>query len=383
MKKVLLSGSLILALCLSIYACGKDKGTAKEKEAAAGRQAVASTDPVLPVKDEKLKQVAYLKVNSGRITNISKFKFELSPAKLKTNDAQRFFDIAIVFESAKILPAKSKKLRGETGADLGDYVLAYKEWSSSAGFSPSAKALNPDDLYNSGGVKTTTGDAGRYSLTMNNELKQDILDVKATGATVLMCIMPDHENAGWKSFATQEAAHKFAVQLNESINLYQYDGIDIDEEWASYSGTTYNESMLRVLYELKKLWKAEDSRHPGKVLITSKALWIDSADFQASVMVDGSKYVLSGLLNYGWEMGYQSAPSSRLGMYEKAGMTKDRLGLGVDFADKLNTMKSGLAAAKYVKDKSYRFMMYFDVKGTDLANYSAISNLFYNRKLIY
>nr|WP_199157757.1 glycosyl hydrolase family 18 protein [Pedobacter sp. ASV2] len=382
MKKQLLSGSLLLALSLSFYACKKNEEPTTEKGHLNNRDGLAAVNPILILKDDKVKHVAYAKVNSGRITDIGKFKLELTKAEQKTNTAQNFFDIAIVFESAKILPAKSAKLRGETGTDLGDYVLAYKEWSSSSSFSPSAKALSSGDLYNSGAVKTTTGDAGRYSLTMNNELKKDILDLKATGITVLMDIIPDHENAGWKSFDTQDKASKFAKQINESIKLYQYDGIDIDEEWAKYTGATYKESILRVLYELKKLWKTEDYLHPGKVLITSKALFSDSEDFSASIKVDKQKYILSDLLDYGWEMTYQSSfYAYRLSDYETAGMTKARLGLGIDFSDGLNDEQSGTETAKYVKDNAYKFVMYYDVKGADLSRYSAISNLFYKRNL--
>ncbi|MET3878093.1 hypothetical protein [Chitinophaga sp. OAE865] len=177
----------------------------------------------LKVKDSTYQQVGYMKVNTARITDIDKFRFELSAEESKRYVPERFFDIAIVFESAKILPAKSPKLRGETNPGAGDYVLAYKEWAASKAFSPSAASINRADLYTSDGKQIDdpmqrNNDPGRYSLSMNEELKSDILALKKTGRMVLMDIMPDHEDAGWESFNTQEQAKKFALQINDAIN---------------------------------------------------------------------------------------------------------------------------------------------------------------------
>ena len=339
----------------------------------------------LIVKDSSYQHVGYVKVNAGRITEINKFQFELSNEESKKYLPEQFFDIAIVFESAKILPAKSPKLRGETNPDAGDYVLAYKEWEASKLFSPSAAAIRRSDLYTSDGKQIDDpaqrhNDPGRYSLTMNDELKLDISALKKAGKIVLMDIMPDHEDAGWNSFNTQQQAKKFALQVNEAINKYGWDGIDIDEEYAQYRKGPNFGSITRVLFELKNIWKEEDYRHPGKRLIIAKALFTDYDDFAKPVNMDGKDVMMADLLTYGWEMSYGGDPGYRLTDYlNQFGMQKYQLGLGIDF--NINSTETGVATAQYVKDNKLKFVMYYDVRVSDSSKYQAVSNVFYSRRL--
>lgn len=380
----------ILILMLSVVSCSKEDDVKTVGHENIPEISEKETDTVpeekteLKVRDDYFKQVGYAKINSARITDMTKFRMSITGEEVENHIPQRFFDIVIVFESAKILPANSPKLRGETKEGAADYVLAYKEWKASEEFSPSAAALNRADLYTSDGRHIDDpdqkhNDPGRYSLEMHEELKQDILDLKATGTTVLMDIMPDHEDAGWLSFKTREQARKFAMQINEAINEYQWDGIDIDEEYAEY-GTSHEGAMTRVLYELRKIWESEDGRHPGKKLIIAKALWADYADFSTEITAGGKKVKLADMLDDGWEMSYGGSPDYRLNSYLNFGMTKEQLGLGVDFVW-VNDVSNALKTANYVKDNEFRYMMYYDVRHEDLEKYQEISKIFYERDL--
>lgn len=370
-----------LSICVIAFGAGLMQSCKSENDVKIGTE----TKTTLKVKDSAYQHVGYVKVNSARITEIDKFQFELSAEESKRYLPERFFDIAIVFESAKILPAKSPKLRGETNPDAGDYVLAYKEWEASKAISPSAASIKRADLYTSDGKQIDdptqrNNDPGRYSLTMNEELRLDIQALKKAGRIVLMDIMPDHEDAGWESFNTEEQAKNFASQINDAINKYGWDGIDIDEEYAKYGNGSYVGSISRVLYELKKMWEREDSKHPGKKLIMAKALFADFTDFSTPVNIDGKEVRLANLLTYGWEMSYGASPSYRLSNYlDRFGMQKYQLGLGIDF--NLNSTEAGVATAKYVKDNNLKFVMYYDVKMGDSSKYQAVSNVFYTRKL--
>lgn len=204
----------------------------------------------------------------------------------------------------------------------------------------------------------------------------DIAALQNLGITVLLSVQGFGNNpAGWSNFNDATAAQNFANYIANLVQLYGFDGVDIDDEYSG--GTSYDSSLAMVTYYMRQAM-------PGKII--SKALYEDGSYFSASWTPPGggSEVSLAQNLTYGWEMSYwvQNCPglTSLLQDYVGYGMSKNRLAGGA------STSSTSDAAAKTltqcVKNNSYGGMMIFNVTDSSQIFLSEISNVLYGQNTV-
>lgn len=154
-----------------------------------------------------------------------------------------------------------------------------------------------------------------------NQNIQDILDSGAVkklqdqGIAVLMTIIGGHHAGGWSNFSTPAEAKTFVQYIQTNVvDKYGLDGIDIDDEYSSPDLQIPN-SLVTVTSIMQELM-------PTKLV--TKALFADQQYFDATY----NGKTLGQTLDYGWEMSYGGAPSSRLPFYVGKGMAKNKCSLG-------------------------------------------------------
>ncbi len=141
-----------------------------------------------------------------------------------------------------------------------------------------------------------------------------IKQLQDKGITVLLSVLGNHDAAGWSNFSDESTARNFAQQLQEVVDEYGLDGVDINDEYSSPD--------KRILESLVMLTSIMQELMPGKII--SKALWRDLQYFASN----WHGKTLSNTLTYGWEMSYGVAPEYRLPSYVNKGMVRNSLTLG-------------------------------------------------------
>jgi len=144
------------------------------------------------------------------------------------------------------------------------------------------------------------------SPTIANETLPIIKQLQDKGIIVLLTILGNHDAAGWSNFSDEATATNFAQQLQEVVNTYGLDGIDIDDEYSNPDDQIPN-SLVMVTSIMQQLM-------PGSII--SKALFADLQYF--STTYNGK--TLANTLTYGWEMSYGGNPEYRLPPYVNVGM---------------------------------------------------------------
>lgn len=178
--------------------------------------------------------------------------------------------------------------------------------------------------------------------------EQSVAPLQAKGIAVLLTFLNNWDAAGWSNFdpdspAGQADAWNFALQLQQVVETYGFDGIDIDDEYADPDKSIPG-SLAMVTSMIKQLM-------PDKIL--SKALWADSEYFGPTYKGVG----LAQTLTCGWQMSYDGTPQYDLPPYVEAGMAKDALAYG--FQAGHGPADPGPAVA-WLKSNGYMGVMVYD-----------------------
>lgn len=172
------------------------------------------------------------------------------------------------------------------------------------------------------------------------------------GIKVLLTLLGNHQNAGWACMTDERGIQSFANEVVSTVNKYNLDGIDIDDEYSTCRSN--NTSLIRITQAIKA-----NPRFKGKII--SKALFSDINDFSATYK--GHK--LAEFLDYGWEMSYGAGNFEyRLQPYLNYGMNKNKLSLGVN----VNQDKdSGARTAAYLMEHQYPGLMIYNLGNNSYA----------------
>ncbi len=161
--------------------------------------------------------------------------------------------------------------------------------------------------------------SGSALLVGNNPIVTEMFplieELQEKGIAVLLTVLGNHDAAGWSNFSDETSADNFAAQLQETVQQYKLDGIDIDDEYSN-PDKQLPASLIMVTSCMQK-------RMSGKII--SKALFSDLQYFPPN---SWNSITLADTLTYGWEMSYGGSPAMRLPPYANTGMAKNTLSLG-------------------------------------------------------
>lgn len=206
-----------------------------------------------------------------------------------------------------------------------------------------------------------------------NNIETYVKPLQQKGIKVLLDILGNHQGAGLANFPNREAARDFALQIANTVYTYGLDGIDLDDEYAGYgnngTGQPNDGSFVMFLQELKKAM-------PDK-LITFYNIGpvINKQNFE------GDK--AGNYINYAWNpyYGAYNIPSV-------PPLDKTKLSPSAIWIKNSNTQSTSVTTLSNLATKSkndgYGVFMWYDLKGTNSADYlSAGSNILYgeNTKL--
>ena len=104
---------------------------------------------------------------------------------------------------------------------------------------------------------------GAAYLHLNDRVAETLQDaetqlrpLRERGTKVLLSILGNHQGAGMANFPSREAAAAFAEELADTVDKYDLDGIDFDDEWSKYgengTGQPNDSSFVYLVDELRK-----------------------------------------------------------------------------------------------------------------------------------
>jgi hypothetical protein len=105
-------------------------------------------------------------------------------------------------------------------------------------------------------------DRGAAYLHLNDRVTETLQDAETQirplqerGTKVLLSVLGNHQGAGIANFPSREAAAAFAEELAETVDKYDLDGIDFDDEWSRYgengTGQPNDSSFVYLVDELR------------------------------------------------------------------------------------------------------------------------------------
>ncbi|WP_241330141.1 endo-beta-N-acetylglucosaminidase H [Chryseobacterium arthrosphaerae] len=205
-----------------------------------------------------------------------------------------------------------------------------------------------------------------------NDVNTYVKPLQQKGIKVLLDILGNHQGAGISNFPNREAAKDFALQVAHTVYTYGLDGVDLDDEYAGYgnngTGQPNNSSFVMLLQELK-------AAMPDK-LVTF--YYYGPATTRQSYNGDQA----GNYIDYSWNAMYgtYNAPSV-------PPLAKTKLSAAATWIQNSNsgsTSASTLSSlATSTKNDGYGVFMWYDLGGTNVANYlSTGSNILYNENTL-
>lgn len=205
-----------------------------------------------------------------------------------------------------------------------------------------------------------------------NDVNTYVKPLQQKGIKVLLDLLGNHQGAGISNFPNREAAKDFALQVANTVYTYGLDGVDLDDEYAGYgnngTGQPNNSSFVMLLQELK-------AAMPDK-LVTF--YYYGPATSRQSYNGDQA----GNYIDYSWNAMYGTYVAPNV-----PPLTKTKLSAAATWIQNSNsgsTSASTLSSlATSSKNDGYGVFMWYDLGGTDVANYlSTGSNILYNENTL-
>ncbi|MFC3754662.1 endo-beta-N-acetylglucosaminidase H [Chryseobacterium tructae] len=201
-----------------------------------------------------------------------------------------------------------------------------------------------------------------------NDVNTYVKPLQQKGIKVLLDILGNHQGAGISNFPNREAARDFALQVAHTVNTYGLDGVDLDDEYAGYgnngTGQPNNSSFVMLLQELR-------AAMPDK-LITF--YYYGPATSRQTYNGD----LAGNYINYSWNAIYGNYIIPNVPPLDKTKLSP--AATWIQNSNSGSTSASTLATlATNTKNDEYGVFMWYDLGGTNVANYlSTGSNILYN-----
>ncbi|MEH6307139.1 glycosyl hydrolase family 18 protein [Olivibacter sp. CPCC 100613] len=201
-----------------------------------------------------------------------------------------------------------------------------------------------------------------------NKREQIIKPLQDKGMKVLLSILGNHQGVGFANFTSRAAARDFAQQLAQTVETYQLDGIDFDDEYAKYGENGQppaNDSSFVLLVEELR------TRMPDKIIsLYNIGPAVSNTEWQGKKVGD---YV-----DYSWQAYYGNYGAPNI-----AGLTnKAHLGPAAVWINQQPANASTAAnLAQRTVDDGYGIFLYYDLPQSNSSSYlSAISNVLYGEQ---
>jgi hypothetical protein len=249
--------------------------------------------------------------------------------------------------------------------------------------------VNDNSILNAGKYSLTSGEpvfdiaiifaaninwaGGRESLYLNEQVQtlldhadEQIRQLQAKGIKVLLSILGNHTVAGISNFQSEEGAQQFAEQVRATVEEYGLDGVDLDDEYADYTGDRQpnGDSIGWVISALR-------------AAMPDKLVTFYNYGPAASYLADSSETV-GAQLDYAWNAVYSTYVIPNV-----PGLTNESLGAAAVKYGKTGSDQAAEFATQTVSDGLGIYLTY-DLKDDDVSEYiSAFTQPLYGEDATY
>lgn len=204
-------------------------------------------------------------------------------------------------------------------------------------------------------------DRGAAYLHLNDRVTETLQDadtqirpLQERGTKVLLSVLGNHQGAGMANFPSREAAAAFAEELADTVDEYDLDGIDFDDEWSRYgengTGQPNASSFVYLVDELR------DRLEPDK-LIT----FYNIGPAAEATEYDGIR--AGELIDYAWNPWYGSWQPPQI-----PGMDASQLAPGAIDLTRTSQEKAAAFAQRTV-DEGYGAIVTYNLTAGDHSEY--------------